>query len=82
MKYTAVDWLLEQLWNTPKDKLTWYSIYKEAKEMEKHEIKRAYCVGVNESEDYEEGSKINSEKYYKERFNNDITNTGTEGRSN
>ena len=35
---TAVDWLFQQLWETPKDKLTWYSILKEAKAMEKEQI--------------------------------------------
>jgi len=68
MKQTAVDWLFNRLWETPKDKLTWYSIFKEANEMEKKEIQRAYCAGIADSEDYEEGSKINSEKYYNERF--------------
>jgi hypothetical protein len=34
-KQTAVEYLFEQLWDTPKDKLTWYSILKKAKEMEK-----------------------------------------------
>ena len=32
-KQTAVEWLFQQLWETPKDKLTWYSILKEAKAM-------------------------------------------------
>ena len=37
-KQTAVEWLFQQLWETPKDKLTWYSILKEAKAMEKEQI--------------------------------------------
>ena len=35
---TAIDWLFQQLWETPKDKLTWYSILKEAKAMKKEQI--------------------------------------------
>ena len=31
---TAVDWLFQQLWETPKDKLTWHSILEQAKQME------------------------------------------------
>jgi hypothetical protein len=34
-KQTAVEWLFEQLWETPKDKLNWHTILKKAKEMEK-----------------------------------------------
>ena len=36
-KQTAVEWLFQQLWETPKDKLTWYSILKEVKAMEKEQ---------------------------------------------
>ena len=34
MKQTAVDWLFEQLWDTPKDKFMWYYILTKAKNME------------------------------------------------
>ena len=34
MKQTAVEWLFQQLWETPKDKLTWHSILEQAKQME------------------------------------------------
>ena len=34
MKQTSVDWLFQQLWETPKDKLTWHSILEQAKQME------------------------------------------------
>ena len=67
-KKTPVELLFDALWTAPKDKFVWQSILKQAKEVEKQEIQRAYCAGVVESEDYEEGSKINLEKYYKERF--------------
>jgi hypothetical protein len=37
-KQTATEWLFKQLWDEPKDKLTWYAILKQAKEMEKEQI--------------------------------------------
>jgi len=40
-KQTSVEWLFKQLWDEPKDKLTWYSILKQAKEMEKEQIVNA-----------------------------------------
>lgn len=33
---TSVELLFERLWNTDKDKLTWYAMFKTAKEMEKN----------------------------------------------
>ena len=36
-KQTAVDYLFEQLWDTPKDKFVWQSILKKAKEMEREQ---------------------------------------------
>ena len=38
MKQTAVEYLFEQLWETPKDKLTWNALLEQAKEMEKQQI--------------------------------------------
>lgn len=35
MKQSSVDWLFDQLWETPKDKITWFNILMDAKE--KHE---------------------------------------------
>ena len=40
MKQTATEWLFQQLWETPIDKLTWYAILKQAKEMEKEQLKQ------------------------------------------
>jgi hypothetical protein len=44
---TAVDWLFQNLWEEPKDKMTWYAILDKAKEMEKEQIKKAYSEGYN-----------------------------------
>jgi hypothetical protein len=46
MKQTAVEWLFEKLWNTDKDKFTWYAILKQAKEMEKDQIIDAFGDGA------------------------------------
>lgn len=42
---TAVDYLFEQLWETPKDKLEWYAILSKAKQMEKEQICDALDFG-------------------------------------
>lgn len=62
---TAVEWLFQQLWETPKDKLTWYSILKEVKAMEKEQT-------LLFSEKYDEyvfrGGSATAEEYYEETF--------------
>jgi hypothetical protein len=35
---TAVEYLFEQLWETPKDKFTWNAILEKAKEMEQQRL--------------------------------------------
>jgi hypothetical protein len=63
MKQTAVDWMFEQLWETPKDKFAWLWILMEAKEMEKEQIQDAYWNGgVN----WDEG--IDALTYYNETY--------------
>ena len=67
MKQTAVDWLFTQLWDTPKDKLTWYKIAGDAKDMEKEQIIEAYDAGV-----WEVGCRnADSKQYYKETYENE-----------
>lgn len=56
---TAVEFLFEQLWETPKDKLNWYAILNKAKSMEKEQIMDAYENGENRS----------AELYYNETYN-------------
>jgi len=62
MKQTAVEYLFEQLWETPKDKLTWNTILSKAKEMEKEQIIEAYKFG-NLSDIY-----VKPEQYYNETY--------------
>jgi len=45
MEQTAINWLFEKLWETPIDKLSWYALLEEAKEMEKDQIAEAYELG-------------------------------------
>ena len=60
MKQTAVEYLFEQLWETPKDNFNCYSILELAKQMEKEQIVDAieYC----------RDKYIDSENYYNENY--------------
>ena len=60
MNETAVDWLFQKLWDNPKDKLTWYKILINAKEIERKQIVEAYLAGVCQNQ--------NANEYYKENY--------------
>ena len=63
---TSTEWLFEKLWDEPKDKLTWYAILAEAKEMEKQQIIQAYYQnGWNDND-----NEHNAEQYYNKTFKN------------
>jgi len=75
MKQTSIEWLFENLWHEPKDKLTWHSIFEKAKEMHKQEIIDAFKSGLKSPyhqdytfviQDNQEGTK--SGQYYQETF--------------
>jgi hypothetical protein len=63
MKQTAVEWLFEKLWETPKDKFNWYLIFGQAKQMEKEQIIDAYDKG-----EFNQGCNEDAEQYYNETF--------------
>jgi hypothetical protein len=63
---TAVEYLFEQLWETPKDKFTWHSILKKAKEIEEQRMLEFWNGGIDCTE---EGGK-SFEQYYNETFKN------------
>ena len=42
MKQTSAEWLFKEIWNSPKDKFTWYAILEQAKEMEKQMVIDSY----------------------------------------
>ena len=46
-KQSSVEWLFHTLWDEPKDKLTWYAILKQAKEMHKEELLNIFNCGRN-----------------------------------
>jgi HEPN domain-containing protein len=76
MKYTAIEWLVEQLEGD--DAIIarviglkkYNEIYKKAKEMEKEQIKDAFveCWKANMPDGYE--CKLSAEEYYNETFKN------------
>ncbi len=62
---TATEWLFNQLWDTPKDKLTWYALLKQANEMFEDQIISAasdHCYPTCES------ARTEAEQYYNETF--------------
>lgn len=62
---TATDWLFEQLWDTPKDKFTWYALLKEANEIHEQQIITAaadHCYPTCEL------ARIEAEQYYNETY--------------
>jgi hypothetical protein len=67
-KQTAVEYLFEQLWDAPKDKLTWYSILKKAKEMEKEQIINARIDGDENYTLVGNKRKEYAEQYYNETY--------------
>jgi hypothetical protein len=60
MKQTALEWLVEQLFELRNPTLNQIEILKQAKEMEKQQIIEVYKAGVD-------GTKF-SEQYYNETF--------------
>ena len=60
-KNTAVDLLFLALWTAPKDKFSWHSILKQAKELEKQQIENIFDDGYAMKD-------IDGEKYYKQNY--------------
>jgi hypothetical protein len=69
-KTTAVEYLFEKLWETPKDKLTWNAIFKVAKQMEQYQIEEAFDEGEFQMYEFQINNepRINAEQYYKETY--------------
>ena len=66
MKQSSIEWLFQKLWDTPKDKLTWYSILNEAKAMHKQEIMDVYSKALVHA--LTNRKMVDCNKYYKETF--------------
>jgi hypothetical protein len=62
MRQTATDWMFDQLWETPKDKLAWFKILMDAKQMEKEQIEDAYWEGIFN------GEFLDGQGYYNETY--------------
>lgn len=60
---SSIEWLFQKLWDTPIDKLNWYAILEQAKEMHKQEIINAYTSG-----EHQQGFEDEAEQYYNETF--------------
>ena len=61
-KQSSIEWLFVELWNTPKDKFEWQSIFEQAKAMHKEEIKEAWYESILLS------NYIYSNQYYNKTF--------------
>jgi hypothetical protein len=72
-KQTAVEYLFEKLWETPKDKFTWHTILEKAKEMEKNQHDKTaedwWKEGAHYVETQGQHQTESFDKYYEERFN-------------
>ena len=69
-KQSSVEWLFVELWNTPKDKFRWQSIFEQAKAMHKEEIEEAYGHGQNNGYMYahQRAITMSKENYFNQTF--------------
>jgi hypothetical protein len=68
MKHTAVDWMFDQLWETPKDKLAWFKILMESEEMYKEQMIEFANSFYDECGMQYGGLEKSAEQYYKETY--------------
>ena len=71
MKQTAVDYLFQEIWDRPKDKMVWFYIFEKAKQMEKQQIIEAHGKQLKKTQtagNYE--YFLTGEKYYNETYEN------------
>jgi hypothetical protein len=71
MKQTATDWMFDQLWETPKDKLAWFKILMEAKEMEKEQIIEFANSFYHDCGMQYGGLEKSAQQYYNETYEKD-----------
>lgn len=70
-KQSSVQWLFQKLWDTPKDKFEWHSIFLMAHQMHKEEMDKVAGDFWNEGASYmyDGKRKYNSfDEYYNETF--------------
>jgi hypothetical protein len=71
MKQTAVEWLYEQLWNTPQDKWECNAILQQAKAMEQEQITQSFIGGADFREinkHHNRSAATCAEQYYRTNF--------------
>jgi hypothetical protein len=70
MKKTPVEELFKLLWDTPKDKLTWYAIRKQMMDKEQNVIIDAHIEGQRVFDDYPhtQWTTDQAELYYEKTF--------------
>jgi hypothetical protein len=59
---TSIEYLFNELWDTPKDKFEWHAILDKAKQDHKKEIIDAHVSGYNDAGAW--GEEFYGEKYY------------------
>lgn len=64
---TPTEWLFEKLWETPKDKLTWFAILEQAKQMEKAQI---IITFKDAQANHAMSNELRAEQYYNETYKN------------
>lgn len=64
-KQSSVDWLFSQLWETPKDKYTWFGLLIKAKEKHEQDVIDAY---IEASPRFGDITKEAAQQYYNETF--------------
>lgn len=67
---TPVEELFRLLWDTPKDKFTWFTIRKQMMEKEKEVIMDAYDAGLFDGSMDDVDNRMHK-NYYNETFNNE-----------
>jgi len=67
-KQSSVEWLFVELWNTPKDKFEWQSIFEKAKAMHREEIQNSFVEGTQFICENELGARFEATIYYVENF--------------
>jgi hypothetical protein len=67
-KQSSVESLFEKLWDTPKDKFTWYAILEEHKTMHKEEIVTTWHKGYDNLSPMIDEENC-GDKHYQKTFN-------------
>ena len=68
-KQTAVEWLFRSLWDTQKDKLTWWAIFDDAMAIENQQIIMGYHNGYSDAIKAEP-KQYEPEQYYDDTYGN------------